>query len=94
MSSEGWLQAATTEEERLLAEIVKTTLYKQLAAVRAVIAVYEDASESSATPLPTGAPVASARPNGSASRHGFKTANAFSDAPASGTDASSRASPQ
>jgi hypothetical protein len=91
MSSEGWLQAAKTEEERLLAEIVKTTLYKQLAAVRAVIAVYEDTSESSATPLPT---VASARPNGSASRHGFKTANAFSDAPASGTDASSRASPQ
>jgi hypothetical protein len=92
MSSEGWLQAAKTEEERLLAEIVKTTLYKQLAAVRAVIAVYEDTSESSATPLPTGAP--SARPNGSASRHGFKTANAFSDAPASGADASSRASPQ
>jgi hypothetical protein len=91
MSADNWLEAVKTEEQRLLAEIVKTTLYKQLAAVRAVIAVYEDTSEASAAQLPTGVP-ASARTNGSAPRHSFKTANAFSDAPT--VDASSRGSPQ
>ena len=94
MSANNWLQAAKAEEQRLLDEIVKSTLYKQLAAVRAVIAVYEDTSESSASPLPASAPVASARTNGSALRHSFKTANAFSDKPAAAADASSRASPQ
>jgi hypothetical protein len=93
MSAEGWLEATKAEERRLLDEITKTTLYKQLAAVRAVIAVYEDTSASSVTPVPTAAP-ASARTNGSGARHGFKTGNAFSDAPAAGADASSRGSPQ
>ena len=94
MSAASWLEAAKAEEHRLFDEIVKTTLYKQLAAVRAVIAVYEDTSESAATPLPAGAPTPSARTNGSASRHSFKTANAFSDTPAASTDANSRANPQ
>jgi hypothetical protein len=93
MSAEAWLQAAKAEEQRLFDEIAKTTLYKQLQAVRAVIAVYEDTSESSAASVPTAAP-ASARTNGSASRHGFKAANAFSDVSAAGADASSRAGPQ
>jgi len=91
MSAEGWLEATKAEEQRLLDEITKTTLYKQLAAVRAVIAVYEDTS--SPTTMPTGTP-ASARTNGSAARHSFKTANAFSDSPSASTDASSRGSPQ
>jgi hypothetical protein len=41
MSADSWLRAAKIEEERLLAEIAKTTLYNQLVAVRAVIALYE-----------------------------------------------------
>jgi hypothetical protein len=94
MSGDNWLEATRVEEQRLLDEITKTTLYKQLAAVRAVIAVYEDTSGSSVTPVPTGAPVPSARTNGSASRHSFKSANAFSDTPVAAGDASSRANPQ
>ena len=41
MSAEDWLRAVKTEEQRLLDEIVKTDLYKQLDAVRTVIGVYE-----------------------------------------------------
>jgi hypothetical protein len=40
MSAEDWLQAAKAEEQRLLREIMKSDLYLQLEAVRAVIAVY------------------------------------------------------
>jgi hypothetical protein len=94
MSAEDWLRTAKAEEQRLFDEIAKTALYKQLAAVRAVIAVYEETSESTATPVPTSVPVPSARTNGSAARHSFKTANAFSDTPAASADASSRAGPQ
>jgi hypothetical protein len=93
MSTDNWLEATRAEEQRLLDEITKTTLYKQLAAVRAVIAVYEDTSGSSGASVPSAAH-GSARTNGSAPRHSFKTANAFSDTPAAATDASSRASPQ
>jgi hypothetical protein len=45
MSADSWLRAAKIEEERLLAEIAKTTLYNQLVAVRAVIALYEGTAE-------------------------------------------------
>jgi hypothetical protein len=41
MSAEDWMQAARAEEQRLLSEIAKTELFKQLEAVRAVIAVYQ-----------------------------------------------------
>jgi hypothetical protein len=93
MSAENWLQAAKAEEQRLLDEIAKSTLYKQLEAVRTVISVYEGTA---APPEPSAqhAPTMSARTNGQASRHSFKTANAFSDSPAAAADASSRASPQ
>jgi len=40
MSADDWLQAAKAEEQRLLREIMKSDLYLQLEAVRAVIAVY------------------------------------------------------
>jgi hypothetical protein len=43
MSAEDWLRAAKSEEQRLLGEITKTDLYKQLEAVRGVLAVYSDA---------------------------------------------------
>jgi len=42
MSADDWLQAAKTEEQRLLGEIAKTELFRRLEAVRAVIAVYQD----------------------------------------------------
>jgi hypothetical protein len=45
MSAEDWLRAAKAEERRLLAEIAKTNLYRQLEAVRGVLAAYEVASE-------------------------------------------------
>ena len=41
MSAEDWLRAAKTEEQRLLGEIAKTDLFRQLEAVRAVIAIYQ-----------------------------------------------------
>ena len=41
MSAENWMNAARTEEQRLLGEIAKTDLFKQLEAVRRVIAVYQ-----------------------------------------------------
>jgi hypothetical protein len=40
MSADDLRKAAIEEEQRLLAELQKTALYKQLAAVRAVIAAY------------------------------------------------------
>ena len=94
MSAENWIQAAKAEEQRLLDEIAKSILYKQLEAVRTVISLYEGTAaphETSGQHAPT---VPSTRTNGQASRHSFKTANAFSDSPSAATDASSRASPQ
>jgi hypothetical protein len=41
MSAENWMNAAKTEEQRLLGEIAKTDLFKQLEAVRRVIALYQ-----------------------------------------------------
>ena len=41
MSAEDWLRAAKTEEQRLLGEIAKSDLFRQLEVVRAVIAVYQ-----------------------------------------------------
>jgi len=41
MAIEDWLRAARAEEQRLLGEIMKTDLFKQLEAVRAVLAVYQ-----------------------------------------------------
>ena len=93
MSAENWLEAVKTEEQRLLAEIVKTTLYKQLDAVRTVIAVYEGTSEPSKTPEQSAATIAATRTNGHTSRHTYKTANAFRDPSDVAADASSRPSP-
>ena len=84
MSAEDWVQAAKTEERRLLGEIVKTDLYKQLDAVRTVIAVYEGTSES-----PPASSV-SPRANGPTSQHSFKMANAFSEFSDTTGDASLR----
>jgi hypothetical protein len=86
MSAEDWLRAVKTEEQRLLDEISKTTLSKQLDAVRTVIAVYEGAAESRDTPEQPGA----TRANG---QHSFKKANAFSVSDAAG-DATSRSRSQ
>ena len=93
MSAEGWLQAARTEEERLFAEIAKTTLYKQLEAVRAVITLYEGTAEPYTAPEQHG-PTTSTRTNGQAARHGFKKANAFSDLAEAAPEANSRPGPQ
>jgi len=41
MAMEDWLRAARAEEQRLLGEIMKTDLFKQLEAVRGVLAVYQ-----------------------------------------------------
>ena len=40
-AADSWLQAAKLEEKRLVGEITKTDLFRQLQAVRAVIAVYQ-----------------------------------------------------
>ena len=88
MSADNWLRAAKTEEERLIAEIAKTTRYKQLQAVRAVISVYEEPAAPPETAGHYAPAVPSMRTNGQASRHSFKTANAFSDPPAAAGDAS------
>ena len=53
MSAEEWLRAAKTEEQRLLSEIMKTDLYKQLEAVRGVLAVYPNAAAATPTHLVT-----------------------------------------
>jgi hypothetical protein len=94
MSAEDWLQAAKAEKQRLFDEIAKTTLYKQLQAVRAVISVYEETAAPAETAEQHAPTASSTRTNRQASRHSFKTANAFSDAPTATADASSRASPQ
>ena len=88
MSAEDWVRAAKTEEQRLLGEIAKTDLYKQLDAVRTVIAVYEGTSES---PRATSV---SPQANGPTSQHSFKMANAFSDVSDVAGDASLRSKPQ
>jgi hypothetical protein len=94
MSAEDWVRAAKTEEERLLAEIAKTTLYKQLEAVRAVLAVYEGTTAvPEADPAGTSAAAASTRTNGATSPRSFKTANAFSGAADAAADSGSRPRP-
>ena len=91
MPAEDWLRAAKTEEQRLLGEIVKTDLYKQLDAVRTVIAVYEDTAESPTAPsAEPAATVVSTRANGPTSQHSFKMANAFSEFSDAAGDASLR----
>jgi hypothetical protein len=94
MSAEGWLQAAKGEEERLIDEIAKTTLYKQLEAVRAVIALYEVPTEAPAAPEQHAPTMPSTRTNAQSSRHGFKKANAFSDLAEAAPEATSRPGPQ
>ena len=92
MSAEDWLRAVKTEEQRLLDEIMKTDLYKQLDAVRTVISVYQGTAESS-TVAPT-QPTASTRANGPVSEHSFKMANVFTEASDAAGDASMRPRPQ
>ena len=89
MSAADWLRAAKTEEQRLLDEIMKTDLYRQLDAVRAVIAVYEGTTESRAAAWaqPAATP-ASTKANGPVSQHSLKVANAFSDVSDAAGDAS------
>ena len=94
MSAEDWIQAAKTEEERLLAEIAKTTLYKQLEAVRAVITLYDGTAEPHTALEQDGPTMPSTRTNGQASRHGFRKANAFSDLAEAAPEATSRPGPQ
>jgi hypothetical protein len=78
MPATQWLQAAKSEEQRLLREIMKTSFYKQLQAVRTVIAVYEGTAESAgAEPAATAA--VSTRANGTTTQHSFKLANAFTE---------------
>ena len=90
MSSEDWLRAAKAEEQRLLDEIVKTDLYKQLEAVRAVFAVYHDASPTTAL-LQPGAAAMPPRGNGATSERSFKVANAFADMTDGAADGAGRA---
>jgi hypothetical protein len=49
MSAEDWMRAAKAEEQRLLGEIMKTDLYRQLEAVRSVLAVYQGKTPSITT---------------------------------------------
>jgi hypothetical protein len=53
MAIEDWLRAARAEEQRLLGELTKTDLFKQLEAVRGVLAVYQ--GKAAVQPLNTGA---------------------------------------
>jgi hypothetical protein len=94
MSAENWLQAAKSEEERLLAEIAKTTLYRQLEAVRAVLAVYEGTTAVSEAEQAGASAAASARTNGATSPRSFKTATAFSGAADPAADSGPRPRPQ
>jgi hypothetical protein len=91
MSATEWLQAAKSEEQRLLREIMKTTLYKQLEAVRTVIAVYEGKAKAGAAPAST---TVSTRANGPTSQHSFKAANAFTEFSDAADDATLRSKPQ
>lgn len=93
MSAGDWVQAAKIEEQRLLDEIAKTILYRQLEAVRAVIAVYEGTAEPLDTPDTHEAGVVSTQSNGPVTQR-FKKANAFSDRSDAAGDASSRSRPQ
>ena len=92
MPADDWLRAVKTEEQRLLDEIMKTDLYKQLDAVRTVISVYQGTAESS-TVAPT-QPTASTRANGPVSERSFKMANVFTEASDAAGDASMRSRPQ
>jgi hypothetical protein len=92
MSAEDWLRAVKTEEQRLLDEIMKTDLYKQLDAVRTVISVYQGTAESSRV-APT-QPTASTRANGPVSERSFKMANVFTEVSDAAGDASMRSRPQ
>ena len=95
MSAEDWLRAAKTEEERLLREIMKTDLYRQLDAVRTVIVVYQGTAESLASsPAQPAATVIAARANGPASERSFKMANVFSEAGEGAGDSSIRTKSQ
>jgi hypothetical protein len=49
-TAESWLLAAKIEEKRLVGEIAKTDLFRQLEAVRAVIAVYQGQAPSPQQP--------------------------------------------
>jgi hypothetical protein len=91
MSAQDWLRAVKTEEERLLGEIMKTDLNRQLDAVRTVIAVYEGTAGSASG---AGATVASTRANGFSPERSFKKANLFSDVADGTGDVGLRSSPQ
>jgi hypothetical protein len=94
MSAQDWLRAAKAEEQRLLREIMKTVFFKQLEAVRTVIAVYEGTPESAAAKEPEAAARAiSTRANGPASQHSFKVANAITEVSGAAGDAT-RSKPQ
>jgi hypothetical protein len=95
MPATQWLQAAKSEEQRLLREIMKTSFYKQLEAVRAVIAVYEStAASAGAAPAEPAATAVPTRANGQTSQHSFKLANAFTEFSDAAGDASLRSKPQ
>src|ERR1700680_5085955 len=95
MSAEDWLRATQAEEQRLLVEIMKTDLYRQLDAVRTVIAVYEGTAAPSAgtAAQPTAATVVTTRSNGSPSERSFKKTNLFTDVSDGGGEASLRSGP-
>ena len=95
MSAQDWLRAAKAEEQRLLREIMKTVFFKQLEAVRTVIAVYEGTAETAAgKEREAVARAISMRANGPTSQHSFKAANAFSEISELAGDVNSRAKPQ
>jgi hypothetical protein len=68
MAAEEWLKAAKAEEQRLLGEIAKTDLFRQLEAVRAVLAVYHGKD-------PTAAPVSLGPERGPESGRVWKAAS-------------------
>jgi hypothetical protein len=76
MSADDLLLAAQNEEPRLLAEIMKTDLYKRLEAVRTVISLYSATAETA--PATSAQPAASApitaQANGHASERNPKAA--------------------
>jgi hypothetical protein len=72
MSADDLLQAAKNEEPRLLAEIMKTDLYKRLEAVRAVISLYS--AETAAPTVQSAGPAVSAQANGQAPDRNSKAA--------------------
>jgi hypothetical protein len=95
MSVNDWLRAAKAEEQRLLREIMKTDFYKQLEAVRTVIAVYQGTAGSpAATPAEPVAATVSIGANSSTSQHSFKMANAFTEAANAAGAGSIRSGPQ